>query len=608
MGVSSNSSSRQGGLKQHTGRDGGLSKSQERIYSAQQLGQALKSSITAVRDQLQVLTILDSSASSWPGIQLSMDDLEFLIDQSTQTTGRIEKEHKANSAALKDAKDESNTLKETLALQNESKTELARQVKSLDKEVSQLTHKLDGATKEVSQQKQELWALEKQRADLASEMERVKQDNEFMEGEINTLRATVTEQMQQITTLKEDLATRKADVSHLRQATGDQKGQIEHLKHSLDNVTSQLRETSQHLNQANMDRAHFEKEAGQMQDECARLTAELHKTLKELSRLKEWQEVLKKMELDKLREQQDGRNQDRMELEAQKAAIDKALATSQSEVAHKEERLLAKAHEADQLSKQLSLAGVHTKALQKQVAVLSTEKAAVERQASQTKAQAIKMQAILQQSQLTAAQTDKEKAMRDGRTREGVVEERTKIQAAMEEAVREAAVQKTLAEGWARDMRDIQTRLRDEQAKVTTLQARLDEIIKDGQMERMGSVKGAAGMEAAIQTLQQQATIKDAELNRVRAEMMSDKKRLQKHVEALQRECNESAYEVERLRGGLANRLPIMAKPITMSDELENLKRMLQSMPAPPTNSFLPRLGSSDRGNPVPQVRAQLTR
>lgn len=51
------------------GPDGGVTKSQERIYSAQQLVQALKSAMASVRDQLQVLTILDSTASSWPGIQ-----------------------------------------------------------------------------------------------------------------------------------------------------------------------------------------------------------------------------------------------------------------------------------------------------------------------------------------------------------------------------------------------------------------------------------------------------------------------------------------------------------------------------------------------------------
>lgn len=45
-----------------------VTKSQERIYSAQQLVQALKSGAAAIKEQLQVLCILDGTASSWPGV------------------------------------------------------------------------------------------------------------------------------------------------------------------------------------------------------------------------------------------------------------------------------------------------------------------------------------------------------------------------------------------------------------------------------------------------------------------------------------------------------------------------------------------------------------
>ncbi len=71
-----------------------MSKSQERIYSSPQLLAALKSALAAVRDQLQVLTILDSTASAWPGVQQATDDLEFLIDVAGNTTGRMEKDAK----------------------------------------------------------------------------------------------------------------------------------------------------------------------------------------------------------------------------------------------------------------------------------------------------------------------------------------------------------------------------------------------------------------------------------------------------------------------------------------------------------------------------------
>lgn len=51
--------------------------------------------------------------------------------------------------------------------------------------------------------------------------------------------------------------------------------------------------------------------------------------LQELERLKEWGDVLKKVENDKLREEQDGRAKERLEAEAKWAALDKGLATAQ---------------------------------------------------------------------------------------------------------------------------------------------------------------------------------------------------------------------------------------------------------------------------------------
>jgi hypothetical protein len=102
---------------QQSRKENPLAKSQERIYSAQQLVQALKSASAAVRDQLQVLAILDGTAMSWPGLQQAVDDLEFLVDMSGQTVGRLEKDHKDMEAGLRDAQAEVVTLKEAMALQ-----------------------------------------------------------------------------------------------------------------------------------------------------------------------------------------------------------------------------------------------------------------------------------------------------------------------------------------------------------------------------------------------------------------------------------------------------------------------------------------------------------
>lgn len=135
-------------------RNGAMNKSQERIYSAQQMVQALKSALAAVRDQLQVLTILDSNAMSWPGIQQAVDDMEFLVDMSSQTTTKMEQEQKNMEAKVKDAESEAQTLRDTLATQSARKEELIKEVDQLNKEVRKLNSQLDAANKEVQQQKQ----------------------------------------------------------------------------------------------------------------------------------------------------------------------------------------------------------------------------------------------------------------------------------------------------------------------------------------------------------------------------------------------------------------------------------------------------------------------
>jgi len=50
-------------------------------------------------------------------------------------------------------------------------------------------------------------------------------------------------------------------------------------------------------------------------------------------------------------------------------------------------------------------------------------------------------------------------------------------------------------------------------------------------------------------------------------------------IESLQRECNECALELQRLRVGEAGRLPAVAvRPVSLQDELDNLKRCEDQM------------------------------
>ncbi len=130
-------------MAQRTPPNGGnnnpMAKSQERIYSAQQLIMALRSGMSAVREQLQVLFILDGTAASWPGVNQAVDDMEFLIDMSSKTTNRLEDEIKTSDSKLTNSKSEVMTLKETLANANERCEELQNEVAQSLKEARQVS-------------------------------------------------------------------------------------------------------------------------------------------------------------------------------------------------------------------------------------------------------------------------------------------------------------------------------------------------------------------------------------------------------------------------------------------------------------------------------------
>ncbi|KAL6761625.1 hypothetical protein V8C86DRAFT_2532972 [Haematococcus lacustris] len=559
----------------------GVTVGQERIYSGQQLIQALKSAVVGVRDQLGVLNILDNTAMAWPGMQQAVDDLEFLVDMTSSTCSRLEQDQQAASSAIKSSEEEVAALKEAVTQGSQGRQALQREVAALTREVKALGGKLEAALQEAEQHKQvgvsqELSSSDQQRASLASELERVKQDNEFMEGEISTLRATVTEQMQQSTTLKEELSAKKADVGHLTQSCSDQKLQIEHLSRDMQAVLTQLHDTQALLQQAQADRRHQEQEGARSLAESSRLGAELDKTCKELGRLKDWMEVVKKVDADKLKEEQERRMQDKLTAAAEVAGIEKRLAALQAEHQLVTQQLQAKAHEADGLNKQLLLAQLLGKDQQKHLATLAAEKAAVERQRDDATASAAQAQAQLQQASLAAVQQGSRSALTAAQLREEASSERARLVSAADEARRDAAVQKTLAEGWARDLRELQGRLREEQARNEALQSRLDSVQAESQTGRSEGARSAAGLEAELCSLRQQL-----DAYRVQhAEWRSERLRLEKHIEALQRECKEGALEVQRLRGGAPPRLPLLpASRGSIQEELESLKRFFQSMP-----------------------------
>ena len=115
-----------------------LAKSQERIYSGQQLAMAMKSGMSAVREQLQVLSILDGTAASWPGMNQAVDDMDFLVDMANKMTNRLEGEVKTAEARVQDCRDEIMTLKETLANANDRGEQLQQELAQSNRETKQV--------------------------------------------------------------------------------------------------------------------------------------------------------------------------------------------------------------------------------------------------------------------------------------------------------------------------------------------------------------------------------------------------------------------------------------------------------------------------------------
>lgn len=64
----------------------------ERIYNVSQLSEALSSGLMGLKDQLQVLSILDGSSSCWPGVSAASSDLEQLVKLAGQQLADFEQQ------------------------------------------------------------------------------------------------------------------------------------------------------------------------------------------------------------------------------------------------------------------------------------------------------------------------------------------------------------------------------------------------------------------------------------------------------------------------------------------------------------------------------------
>lgn len=102
-------------LSNHGTKGGKVMASGERIYSISQMVEALESATGHVRDQLNVLSILDGTALSWPGVVQALDDLECVVTMAGAASVKQEKRGTGLEVEVGDLAQEVEALRETVA-------------------------------------------------------------------------------------------------------------------------------------------------------------------------------------------------------------------------------------------------------------------------------------------------------------------------------------------------------------------------------------------------------------------------------------------------------------------------------------------------------------
>ncbi|KAG1678280.1 hypothetical protein FOA52_013901 [Chlamydomonas sp. UWO 241] len=548
---------------------------QEKSYTATQMIHALKNSMHQVKEQLGVLAILDGTAASWPGINQAIDDMTFITDMSAQTTTRLEADGQAQEARADRAEDACASLREELKESRRKCDELQKDNNQLVKDSRALTKNLETSQAEVASQREEIWKLEQRNADLGKELDKVRVELMVAEGEVGVQRETIAVQVDAIGDLREQLAALRADVSHYDRENVDLKGQVDELRRQLDATSNSLRKAQATLEHTRNDKEVAERELHRIRAELTKTSAELTKVSAEFLRQKEWTLVVKKVEADKLREAEGEHNRAAIAWEQMRSELEQANVRLETEGRNKEAVAAAKTHDAAALAKQVNLLGINVRDQQKSLSVHVANCAALSRERDALKGTVAELQAKLTAGSIQVARMDKERAVEAAKVREFVAVNTAKLAAGLDEARKESAVQKTLSEGWARDLRAAQAQLRQEQKERGEQQRVVEELLRDepGKAAQLETVKQVATLEQMIRDLKGKLSGKDTEMKRLRAEAGSAAKQAEGQVRALKRECNEGALEVARLRAGDALHLPRLHRPAMLADELDELKR-----------------------------------
>eukprot|EP00798_Chlamydomonas_sp_ICE-L_P015956 gene15956-22089_t len=256
----------------------------ERIYSFTQLLHALRSSVSAVQDQLQVLELLNDSATPCPpGILQAVSDLEFVVETSAGIFKRQEEVTLGMEGRVRSAETEALSLRERAKKSEKSCEQLQKQLADALKANDEMKSKFESCSEEVSQQKQSLWSLEKHRADLLYDCEKLKQDSEHLEGEAKHLRTSSLEANNAMATLKQELAARNSDALHLRQQSHEIIKSRDMFKKQVDGYRTELQRLQGGIEQERAERVFVEEENQRLSKELLALSKEVEALEKKLA-------------------------------------------------------------------------------------------------------------------------------------------------------------------------------------------------------------------------------------------------------------------------------------------------------------------------------------
>lgn len=556
-------------------------------FTTKQLADALKSGVNSIREQLQVLVILDGTAGAWPGVHTALGDLEYIADVAATRTFDMENQTTELERRLENALSENQELKNAVANLTREKDALQLDFNDANKETNRINNQLQTANREASKHKQELWNLERQRAELAVENEKQKEANEFMEGEISSMKGTIGQQINYIASMKEDLAGRKADVQHLTRQLDECKAANLQQRRELEYLRRGLKDTQADLQAALTEKKHNEQEVERLQREEGRLGAELTKALKDVAKLKEWQDIMKRIEGEKLKEEQERRASAMQEQELKRNELNKRLEAMHGELKQRAEALKARDADMEQLKRQLAVANLQVKDGEKKIQAIVNERVVESRLLEECRKELQGLQQKLQDASIRIIEREKDKVVSESQLREVIAAEKAKMQAQLDEARREAAVQRKLAEGWSRDMKSVQANCKAAEDRAALLQKALDKTKRDVDASKLDTVKSQSAIDQHVRDLRSQLEAREQELKIVRLEYDSKVKAMEKLTERLQSENSTHMAEIARLRA--RERLPPIKNnsrpqstnfrsPSSIQDQIARIRKNLASL------------------------------